>query len=92
MALLVLALAEFLHLDQVLFDEGSQAKIDLAQPHTLIRSQRTLPDLGRLTQTAQEFEMDFTLETSQFLQWRCEAQGDLGMLPPRRFTISKRVQ
>jgi len=30
------------------------------------------------------------LATSQFLKWGYEAQGDLGTLPPSRFTISKR--
>ncbi len=43
-----------------------------------------------LMQTAQDFELDFLLETSQFLNWGHEAQGDLGTLPPCRFTISKR--
>jgi hypothetical protein len=43
-------------------------------------------------QTTQHFELDFLLETSQFLKWGYEAQGDFGTLPPRRFTISKRGQ
>ena len=49
-------------------------------------------DLGRLMQTAQNFELDFLLETSHFLKWGYEAQGDLGTLPLRRFTISERGQ
>lgn len=43
-------------------------------------------------QTAQDLELDFLLETSQFLKWGYEAQGDSGTLPPCRFTISKRGQ
>jgi hypothetical protein len=43
-------------------------------------------------QTAQDFELDFLLETSQFLKWGYEAQGDLDTLPLRCFTISKRGQ
>jgi hypothetical protein len=43
-------------------------------------------------QTTQNFGLDFLLETSHFLKWEYEAQGDLGMLPPCRFTISKRGQ
>jgi hypothetical protein len=43
-------------------------------------------------QTAQNFELDFLLETSHFLKWGYEAQGDLGKLPLCRFTISKRGQ
>ncbi len=46
MARFVLALAEFLRLDQVLFDDGLQAEIDRAKSRTMIRSQRTIPDLG----------------------------------------------
>jgi hypothetical protein len=43
-------------------------------------------------QTAQNFELDFLLETSHFLKWGYEVQGDLGTLPPCRFTIRKRGQ
>jgi len=43
-------------------------------------------------QTAKDFELDFLLETSQFLKWGYDAQGDFGTLPLRRFTISKRGQ
>ena len=43
-------------------------------------------------QTTQDFELDFLLETSQFLKWGYEAQGGFGTLPPCRFTISKRGQ
>ena len=89
---LVLALAEVLHLDQALFNQGLKAEIDRAKPHTQILGQRTLTDLRRLVQTTQDFELDFLLETSQFLKWGYEAQGDLGTLPPCRFTISKRGQ
>ena len=62
----------------------------LTKPHTQILGQRTLTDLGRLMQTAQNFELDFLLETSYFLKWGYEAQGDLDKLPLCRFTISKR--
>ena len=41
-------------------------------------------------QTAQDFELDFLLETSQFLKWGYEAQCGFCTLPPCRFTISKR--
>jgi hypothetical protein len=64
----------------------------LAKPHTQILGQRTLTDLGRLVQTTQDFKLDFLLETSQFLKWGYETQGDFGRLPPCRFTISKRGQ
>lgn len=43
-------------------------------------------------QTAQNFELDFILETSQFLKWGYETQSDFGKLPPCCFTISKRGQ
>ena len=89
---MILALAEVLHLDQALFNQGLEAEIDRTKPHTQILGQRTLTDLGRLMQTAQHFELDFLLETSHFLKWGYEAQGDLGTLPPCRFTISKRGQ
>ncbi len=89
---LVLALAEVLHLDQALFNQGLEAEIDRAKSHTQVLGQRTLTDLGRLVQTAQDFELDFLLETSQFQKWGYEAQGDSGTLPPCRFTISKRGQ
>ena len=72
---LVLALAEVLHLDQTLFNQGLEAEIDRAKPHPQILGQRTLTDLGRLMHTAQNFELDFLLETSQFLKWVYEAQG-----------------
>ena len=51
-----------------------------------------LTELVPLMQTKQDFELDFFLETSHFLKWGYEAQGDLGTLPPCRFTISKRGQ
>jgi hypothetical protein len=44
-----------------------EAEIDRTKPHTQILGQRTLTDLGRLMQTAQNFELDFLLETSYFL-------------------------
>ena len=88
----VLALAEVLHLHQALFHKSLEAEIDRAKPHTQILGQRTLTDPGRLMQTAQDFELDFLLEASQFLKWGYEAQGDLGTLPPCCFTISKRGQ
>ena len=91
-AQLVLALAEVLHLDQALFDQGLEAEIDRAKPNAHIHGQRTLTDLGRMVQPAQDFELDFLLETSQFLKWGYEAQGGLGTLPTCRFTISKRGQ
>jgi hypothetical protein len=69
-----------------------KAEIDRAKSYTQILGQRTLTALWCLMQTAQNFELDFLLETSQFLKWGYEAQGDLGTLPPCRFTISKRGQ
>ena len=69
-----------------------KAEIARAKLYTQILGQRTLTDLWCLMQTAQNFELDFLLETSQFLKWEYEAQGDLGTLPPCRFTISKRGQ
>jgi hypothetical protein len=68
-----------------------EAKIDRAKPQTEILGQRTLTDLGQPMQTAQDFKLDFLLETSQFVKWRgYESQGGFGTLPPCRFTISKR--
>ena len=89
---LVLALAEVLHLHQALSHKSLEAEIDRTKPHTQILGQRTLTYLGRPMQTAQHFELDFLLETSHFLKWGYEAQGDLGTLPPYCFTISKRGQ
>jgi hypothetical protein len=43
-------------------------------------------------QTAQDFKLDFLLETSQFLKWGYETQSNFGTLPPCRFTIGKRGQ
>ena len=62
-----MAQTEVLHLDQTLFNQGLEAEIDRTKPHTQILGQRTLSDLGRLMQTTQNFELDFLLETSQFL-------------------------
>ena len=62
-----IASAEVLHLDKALFNQGLEAEIDRTKPHTQILGQRTLTYLGRLMQTAQHFELDFLLETSQFL-------------------------
>jgi hypothetical protein len=61
-------------------------------PSPQILGQRALTHLRRLMQTTQDFELDFLLETSQFLKWGYETQGDFGTLPPCRFTISKRGQ
>ncbi len=91
-AQLVLALDKVLHLDPTLFHQSLKTEVDTAQSNTQILGQRTLTDLRRLMQTAQDFKLDFLLETSQFLKWGYEAQGDLGTLPPCRFTISKRGQ
>ena len=49
------------------FDRGLEAEIERAKPHPQILGQRTLTDLGRMVQTTQNFELDFLLETSQFL-------------------------
>jgi hypothetical protein len=81
-----------LHLEQALFDQGLETGIDRAKTNAQILGQSALTDLWRLMQTAQDFELDFLLETSQFLKWGYEAQSDLGTLPPCRFTISKRGQ
>ena len=91
-AQLVLALAEVLHLDQALFNQGLKAEIDRTKPHPQILGQRTLTALGRLMQTSQNLELDFLLETSHVLEWGYEAQGDLRTLPLGRFTFSKRGQ
>jgi hypothetical protein len=48
---------------------GLEAEIDRTKPHTQILGQRTLTDLGRLMQTAQNLELDFLLETSYFFKW-----------------------
>jgi hypothetical protein len=88
----VVALAEVLHFYQVLFHQGLEAEMGRTKPHAQVLGQCTLTDLERLVQTAQGFELDFFLETSQFLKWGYEAQGDLVTLPPCRFTISKRGQ
>ncbi len=89
-AQLVLALAEVLHFHQSLFDQGLEAEIDRVKTNSQILGQRTLTHRGRLVQTTQDFGLSLLLETSQFLKWGYEAQGDLGTLPPCRFTISKR--
>jgi hypothetical protein len=81
-----------MHLDQAFFNQSLEAEIDRAKPHTQILGQRALTDLRCLMQTAQDFKLDFLLETSQFLKWGYEAQSDFGTLPPCRFTISKRGQ
>lgn len=91
-AQLVLALTEVLHLDPAFFHQGLGAEIDAAQTDAQFPSQAALIDFRRLMQTAQHFELSFLLETSQLLKWGYEAQGDLGTLPPCRFTISKRGQ
>jgi len=83
---------EVLHLDQTLFHQGLEAEIDSAKTNAQILGPSALTDLGRLMQTMQDFKLDFLLETSRFLKWGYEAQGDLGTLPPCRFTISKRGQ
>ena len=54
-------------LKKVLFHQSLEIEIDRAKPHPQILGQGTLTDLGRLMQTAQHFELDFLLETSQFL-------------------------
>jgi hypothetical protein len=55
----------------------------------LLFERQWLAELGRLIRTAQNFKLDFLLETSQLLRRRDEAQGDLGTLPTCCFTISK---
>src|SRR3569623_1256069 len=45
---LVLGLAEVLHLDQALFNQGLEAEIDRAKPHTQILGQSAQTDKGRL--------------------------------------------
>lgn len=57
-----------LELTQVVFPEDLEAEIVYTDPHAQIFSQRTLTDLGRLMQTAQEFELYFPMETSHFLR------------------------
>ena len=85
-AQLVSALAEILHLDPTFLHQGLEAEIDSTKANAQISGKRTLTDPGRSLQTAQDFELNFLLETSQFLKGRYEAHDDLVM---RRFTISK---
>ncbi|WP_239894010.1 hypothetical protein [Laribacter hongkongensis] len=91
-AQLTLVLAEALHLDQTLFNQNLEAEIDRTKLRLRILSLRTLTDLESLMQTAQNFELNFLLKTSHFLEGKHEAQGNSGALPPCRFTISKRGQ
>lgn len=60
---------KFCILTKPFFHEGLEAEIDRAKPHTQVLGKRTLIYLGRLMQTTQHFELDFLLETSQFLKW-----------------------
>ncbi|WP_239878674.1 hypothetical protein [Laribacter hongkongensis] len=67
-AQLTLVLAEALHLDQTLFNQNLEAEIDRTKLRLRILSLRTLTDLESLMQTAQNFELNFLLKTSHFLE------------------------
>ncbi len=67
-AQLVLALTKVLNFDQAFFHQGLEAEIDAAQTNAQFFGQDALTDLWRLMQTAQDFELDFLLETSQLLR------------------------
>ncbi len=86
----MLALAKVLHLYPGLFQQGLETEINAAKTDPQLLGQDSLAEIGTLFQTAQDFKLDFLLETSESLGGRHEAQGSLGTLPPCCFTISKR--
>ena len=63
----MLALAKVMHLDPALFHQGLKTEIDAAKTDPQLLGQDSLAEIGTLPQTAQDFELDFLLETSESL-------------------------
>ena len=80
------ALASVSDLDPTLLEQGLEAVIDAAQTDTQFPRQESLAEIRALLQTAQDFELDYFLETSTSLGGGYEAQGKtesgLRTLPP----------
>jgi hypothetical protein len=56
-----------MHLHPAFFHQVLETEINAAQSDAQLFGQLALTGFGRLMQTAQDFQLDFLLETSQFL-------------------------
>ena len=81
----VLAVSEVLHLDPALFHQRLEAVVDAAKAYAQFLGQRALAEIRAVVQAAHDLELDVFLEFVASV-----IHGDLGTLPPCRFTIGWR--